>query len=1043
MHALLALLLAYQSPQVPPAESAHVVIVATTDVHGRALGWDYVRDREYPGGLSRAAAAVATLRAQYPDQVVVVDAGDLLQGSLFAAYFGRNDHRRPNPMVDAFNALHYDAATPGNHDFDFGWERLQEAATDATYRYVSANIVRGARDSLVFPATLVVSRGGVRVGITGFTTPGVMVWDRRQLDGRVRVRPIAPAAAAPLAALDRAGVDVKVVLVHSGMGPGSSYDTSGVGPENAAATFAEVAHRPDIVVVGHTHREMRDSIINGVHFVQPKPWAQSLSVVHVWLVRADAAGGPGGTGRWRVASIRADLIPLATVTEVPSLVNRLADAHQRVRAWADEAIGTAGPGFEGRYGRAEDTPLLDFINEVQRRRAGAQLASTADFDVTAGLPDGTIRRRDVAGIYPYENTLVALRISGRQLRAYLEHATRYYRDFTPGGRLVDEGVPGYDFDALAGASYRVDLTRPVGSRIVALGVNGRAVLPTDSFTLATNSYRAAGGGGYSMLQGSPMVYDRGENVADLLIGEIRAAGTVAAAAYFSPSWTILPPADTAVHALYAPPPPPLPQTDSTLLRVLAITDFHGALAGRIWPWSGGRPVGGSAVLKVWLDSLAGDCGCTVVRVDGGDEMQGTPVSNFAFGRPVIAAFNAFAIDAAAIGNHEFDWTIDTLRARLREARYQFVSANLTDSAGRVPDWVEPWTLITRGGAKVAIIGLTSTTTPTTTRPQNVVTLRFGDLTAAVRRVLPAARERADFVLVVAHAGEVCDSGACRGEILDLAHGLDSAAVDLIVAGHTHQRVDTIVNGIPIVEAGRSGQAIAVIDFIRRAGGLGRRVRVRLETPWADSITPDRDLTIELARVQRAVDSITARPVTTLRLNLRRDGDEYPLGRLVADAYRNMGRADVGLINNGGIRTDLAAGPVTYGALFEVLPFQNRLVRLSVPGVILRAMLEEALSSGSPDAHIAGVQVWYDPGRPPGQRVRRVRLANGRDVDAHRIYTIAVPDFVADGGDGFAMLTGQPRVDTGLVDLDAVIAYLSVLRKPVDAPADERFHRAGR
>lgn len=1044
MHALLALFLATQSSQVPPADSAHVVIVATTDVHGRALGWDYVRDREYPGGLSRAASIIATLRAQYPDQVVLVDAGDLLQGNLFAAYFGRIEQRRPNPLVDAMNALHYDAATPGNHDFDFGWEQLQQAAADATYRYVSANIVRGGsgRDSLMFPATLVLSRGGVRIGVTGFTTPGVMIWDRRQLDGRVRVRPITPAAAAPLVALDRAGVDLKIVLVHSGMGPGSSYDTTGVGPENAAAAFADVAHRPDIVVVGHTHGEMRDSVVNGVHFVQPKPLAQSLSVVHVWFVRADSARGPGGTGRWRVATIRADAIPLASTTESPSLANRLADAHQRARAWADEAIGTAGPGFEGRYGRAEDTPLIDFINAVQRRRAGAQLSATADFDVSAGLPDGTIRRRDVAGIYPYENTLVALRISGLQLRAYLEHATRYYRDFSPGGRLVDNTVPGYNFDALSGAAYRIDLTRPVGSRIVALGVNGRQVLPTDSFTLAINSYRAAGGGGYSMLLGAPVVYDRGENMVDLLIGEIKSAGTVQASSYFVPSWSILPPADSAIHALYAPPPPPLPQTDSTLLRVLAITDFHGALAGRIWPWSGGRPVGGSAVLKVWLDSLAGECGCTVVRVDGGDEMQGTPVSNLAFGRPVIAAFNAFAIDAAAIGNHEFDWTIDTLRVRLREARYRFVSANITDSAGRIPDWVEPWTLITRDGARVAVIGLTTTSTPTTTRPQNVTGLRFGELTAAVRRVLPAARERADFVLVVAHAGEVCDSGACRGEILDLTHGLDSGAVDLIVAGHTHLRVDTIVNGIPIVEAGRSGQAIAVVDFIRRAGGLGRQVRARIETPWADSVTPDRALATELARAQRSVDSITARPVTTLRLNLRRDGDEYPLGRLIADAYRNMGRADIGLVNNGGIRNDLAAGQVTYGALWEVVPFQNRLVRVSVPGSVLRAVLEEAVSTGSPDVHLAGIQVWYDPGRPVGQRVRRVRLANGRDLDARRTYTLAVPDFVADGGDGFAMLPGQPRVDAGLVDLDAVVAYLSVLRKPVDAPADARFHRMG-
>lgn len=1035
MHLLLPLLFASQTPSAAQPESAHVVIVATTDVHGRALAWDYVRDREAPGGLSRAAAILTTLRAQYPDQVVLVDAGDLLEGNPFAAYFGRIERRRPNPLVDALNALRYDAATPGNHDFDFGVDRLWEAGTDATYRYVSANLVAGARDSLLFPATLVVLRGGVRVGITGFTTPGVMVWDRRQLAGRVRVRPIAAAAPAAIAALDRAGVDLKVVLVHSGLDETSSYDTSGVGPENAARSFADLSRRPDLVVVGHTHREIRDSVINGVHFVQPKPWALSLSVVHVWFVRGDSGSRASGTGRWRISGIRADLIPLATVAEAPALPTRLTDAHQRVRAWADEAIGTAGPGFEGRYARAEDTPLLDFINEVQRRRAGAQLAATADFDVSAGLPDGTVRRRDVAGIYPYENTLVAVRISGRQLKDYLEQATRYYRGFTPGGRLVDDAVPGYDFDAISGAAYRIDLTRAVGQRIVALGVNGHAVLPTDSFTLATNSYRAAGGGGYDMLRGSPIVYDRGESVADLLMDEIRTAGTVQASAYFTPSWGILPPADSAVHALFAPPPPPLPQTDSTLLRVLAITDFHGALAPRIWPWSLGRLVGGSAAIKVWLDSLDHECGCTVVRLDGGDEMQGTPASNFAYGRPVIAAFNALGIDVAAVGDHEFDWTVDTLRARLREARYQFVSANLTDSAGRVPEWAEPWTVITRGGAKVAVIGLTTTTTPSNTRPRNVAELRFGDFTSAVQHVLPAVRAAADFVIVVAHAGDA--------EVFDLARGLDSGVVDLIVAGHTHQLLDTLVHGIPIVQAGSAGQAIAVVDIIRRAGGLGRQIRARLETPWADSVIPDRALAADVARVQRAADSVTAQPVTTLRLNLRRDGDEHPLGRLIADAFRNMGRADLAVINSDGIKSDLQAGVVTYGALYEALPFRNRVMRLTITGAVLREVLEHAVAGGSPDIHVAGLQVWYDPGRPVGQKVQRVRLTAGANLDPNRIYTLAVSDFLADGGAGYAMLTGLPRIDTGLVDLDAVIAYVSVLRKPVDAPADQRFHRGTR
>src|SRR5213596_390105 len=314
MHLFSALLLALQAVSTP--DTAHIVIVATTDVHGRVFGWDYVRDAVAPGGLSRAATALETLRSRYPGQLVLVDAGDLLQGNPFATFFGRYDKRQPQPIVDALNALQYDVVTPGNHDFDFGVAFLRRAATEATYRYVSANVVDDSGKAL-FASTVVLPRGAVKIGITGFTTPGVLLWDRAQLavPPGVRVRRIAESAPAALAALDRAGVDLKVVLIHSGFGT-SSYDTTGVGPENDAAALASINPKPDVVIVGHTHREIRDTVINGVHFVQPKNWVQSIAVIHVSLARDSPR-------RYRVTGVHSDLIPLANVAELPRFTQRL------------------------------------------------------------------------------------------------------------------------------------------------------------------------------------------------------------------------------------------------------------------------------------------------------------------------------------------------------------------------------------------------------------------------------------------------------------------------------------------------------------------------------------------------------------------------------------------------------------------------------------------------------------------------------------------------------------------------------------------------
>ncbi len=1057
MRVLLALLAAAQQPvprpSTPAPDSAHVVIVATTDVHGRVLGWDYVRDVAAPGGLSRAASIVESLRAQYPDQVVLLDAGDLIEGNPFATYFAERDSQRPHPLVDALGAMQYDAATPGNHEFDFGPDLLARVTGDATYRYVSANIFKGATDTLVYPPYVVVVRGGVKVGITGLTTPGVMVWDRSRLGGRIRVQRIAEAAPLALRRLDLVGVDLKVVLVHSGLNELSSYDTTGVGPENAALGLASLplpAPRPDVVIVGHSHKEMRDYVVNGVHFVQPRNFALSLAVVHVGLVRETGTGGPG-TGGYRVASVRSELIPLGTVPEQPRFVRRFSAAHERARTWAGTPLGTAGPGFAARYGRAEDTPLLDFINEVQRRRAGADLSAAADFDLAAGLPEGEVRERDVAGVYPYENTLRAVRISGNQLRAYLEQSARYFRTYQPGAPLINDSMPGFNFDVVSGVTYVIDLTQAPGGRIRGLAFRGRGVAPTDSFTLAVNSYRQSGGGGYTMLAGARVVYDRGESIRDLLAAEIRTRGHVSAQAVYTPSWSVAPAeARAALRQAFAPPAPTASRPDSTLLRVLAINDFHGALESRVWPWSGGRPVGGAAALKPWLDSLARACFCTSIRLDAGDEMQGTPVSNFNFGRPAIAAFNALGIDAAAIGNHEFDWGVDTLRARMAESRYRWVAANITDSAGTArPDWAEPFTVVVRNGVRVAVIGLALRATPETTAPRNVRGLAFGDGVAAVRRVLPQARAAAEYVIVLAHIGAFCDGegaaaplepAACHGEIIDLARGLDSGSVDLIVSGHTHSLVNTIVNGIPIVQARSSGAGIAVVDFVRV--GAGRQVRARIETPFSDRVNLDPGLADALRLDRQSIAAITERAVARIAIALRRTGDEYGLGRLIADAQRNVAKTDVALVNNGGIRADLAAGLATYGDLFQVEPFQNRLLRLVVSGKVLKATLEHALAGERPDAHVAGIEVWYDPRKPAGRRIKKLRLASGRGVDDGGTYTLAVGDFLAAGGSGYAMLRGLPSGDVGVTDLDALIQYLAVLRQPIAAPDDQRWHREG-
>lgn len=1012
---MLALALALVVAAAPLQDTAHVVLVATTDLHGHATDWDYVADRPYPGGVARVAAVVDSLRARYPGQVVLVDAGDLLQGDPFATYYARVAPVRPHPIIEALNLAGYDAATPGNHDFDWGLPFFQQAVAEARFPYVSANLYAGPGDSLLYPAWRVVQRQGVRVAITGFTTPGTMVWDRAQM-GRARIRPILPAAASVLEAMRR-DADVTVVLAHSGLGGRASYDTTGVGEENVAAGLAGLSARPDVVVVGHSHRELRDSLIAGVHFVQPKPFGGSVSVVHLDLARE------GGT--WRLRRIRADLVSTRDVVSAPLLAQRQADERDAVRAWARTPVGLATVPLRESAARVGPAPALDFIQDVQRRRTGADLSAASAFDLRAGFDGDTIRVAHLLALYPYDNTLRAIRLSGAQLRAYLEWSARYYQ-VDPAGRIgLNDTVPGYNYDVVAGASYEIDLRRPVGDRVQRLSVRGRLVQPGDSFTMAINSYRQTGAGGYDMVRGAPVVYDKGERIVELLIDAVRSRTPLDSAELAGvSSWRIVPEmADRAVRGLFNLPAPPLPRAarDTVVLRVLATGDLHG------------RFLPGAAALAATFDSLGADCDCPQVRLDAGDAMQGTPVQDETRGRAGMELLGRLGYAAAAVGDHDFDWSAETLRQRMTESPYPWLAANVVDSAtGRRPDWLVPYRMLDVAGMPVAVIGYITPDTKATLPDDRTRGLRFNEGELGLHDVLAevAGRKPAATILL-AHAGGACDSVVCSGEIVRLAEQLGRSGISLIVAGHTHRVITTRVAGIPILETGSGGRTVGVADLVKTpAGGLEFRVGVvPVDSARAGG---NAELRAALDSYRRRSDTILTRPLATLKRPLVREGTQYPLGALIAEARRNVLRTDLGLVRTASIHADLPAGGATYERLSAVEPERSDLVKVTLSAVQLTALLEQALAlDGGATVHLAGAQVRYDPRAPVGRRVREVLLQGGRKLRRDAEVTLATDLPTIEGAGELTVLRGLTYQRAGLLDVEAVAGFLRRLPQPVE------------
>jgi 2',3'-cyclic-nucleotide 2'-phosphodiesterase / 3'-nucleotidase / 5'-nucleotidase len=479
------------------------------------------------------------------------------------------------------------------------------------------------------------------------------------------------------------------------------------------------------------------------------------------------------------------------------------------------------------------------------------------------------------------------------------------------------------------------------------------------------------------------------------------------------------------------------QESNSHLRVLATHDLHGALQPVVYPWSQERPIGGAQALNWTMRKLTADCACATIHVDGGDLMQGTLESNLMNGAATVAFFNYLGLDAAAVGNHELDWGVDTLLQRQQEAGYAWLAANVFELAsGERPAWARPYQMLSESGLRIAVIGYATIDTPATLRPSVTAPYEFRSGYAALAPVLDEVWSQSpDFVIIAAHAGGECRDDVCEGELVELAGAIPAGRVHMIAGGHDHSAGQGLVNGIPIVRAGANGAGVAVVDLYKSADAV--TFTTENVIVYADVIEEDTQLAALLAPFESSASERAAREITTLAdtLTSGRDGDRR-LGELIADALRAATNADVGMQNSGGVRANLLAGPVTYGDLFRVLPFDNKLVTLTMTGSQLRALVMQA----APSYYYSNLHIVFDPALELSRQIRGVTFADGSPLIPDAQYTLATVDFLADGGDGLALLSTLPREQTGISNLDILITYIQTLEKPLTLPVNARRTR---
>jgi 5'-nucleotidase/UDP-sugar diphosphatase len=435
--------------------------------------------------------------------------------------------------------------------------------------------------------------------------------------------------------------------------------------------------------------------------------------------------------------------------------------------------------------------------------------------------------------------------------------------------------------------------------------------------------------------------------------------------------------------------------DSTeAIVILHTNDIHGAVEP-----DETRGTGGLVNLVSLIDQLRAEDPDHTLLLDAGDSFQGTYVSNSTQGEVVMAALNVAGYDAWALGNHEFDWGQEVLRARIAQAEFPGLAANLLDEAsGEVWDAVEPYTVVQVGRVKVAILGLTYPDTPGISKPQNVAGLDFRGAEETVRRYLPDLEDEADLIVVLSHLGYDGDQA--------LAKAVDG--IDVIVGGHSHIYLETPrkIGDTIVVQAGASGQVLGRLEVTvdLTTGDVVDYRRRQVLLPVTDDVaTVNQEVEALVdAALAEAADTMN-QPIGEVAVTLEPQHEgEFPLGNLIVDAMLAADvdgqPADIAMHNNGGIRATLPKGRITYGQIYAVLPFDNQLMALDLTGAQVLRILEHSVAARAGAMQVAGMTFRFSMSLSPGKRVREATVG-GEPLDPERVYRVVTIDYLASGGDG--------------------------------------------